>query len=86
VPETIRIAVPTREVATRLAETLHECDVHVAGEDGRVVVEIRCDREFNDLLRHVLDGAESYLAAEPTAGLRLLVEGREYPLHPRGEG
>jgi hypothetical protein len=86
VPETIRIAVPSLDVASRLADSLHECDVEVVHHDGEVVVEVRCDREFNDLLLHVLDGAETYLAGEPTARLRLLVEGRSYPLHPRGEG
>ena len=81
-PETIRIVAPTHDVAARLADALRECDVRVAELDAAWAVEVRCDREFNELLLHVLDEAQSYLGANPTAGLRLLVDGRSYPLHP----
>jgi hypothetical protein len=85
VPERIQIAASSQQVATRLSDALPECRVDIVARDGHWLVEVECDREFNELLLEVLDAAERYLAAEPTAGLRLLVEGRSYPLHPPPE-
>ena len=85
-PSQIRIAVPSRDVAARLVDVLHECDARVEGLDGTWFVDVECDREFNELLLHVLDRTESYLASDPSAELRLLVDGRAYPLHPRADG
>jgi hypothetical protein len=84
VPERIRIAAPNREVATRLREALPECTVGVVARDGEWLVEVECDREFNELLLEVLDAAEDFLKADPEPGLRLVIEGRSYPLHPPG--
>jgi hypothetical protein len=82
VPERIRIAAPSPEVATRLREALPECTVDIVSRDGEWLVEVECDREFNELLLEVLDAAEDFLKNEPEPGLRLVVEGRSYPLHP----
>jgi hypothetical protein len=84
VPERIRIATPTHEVATRLREALPECTVEIVDRNGEWLVEVECDREFNELLLEVLDAAEDFLKADPEPGLRLVVEGRSYPLHPPG--
>ena len=81
-PDAIRIAVPTEEVAGRLASVLHTCRVRVAGDEGAWFLEVECDREFNELLLKILDGANTYLAREPEAALRLEIEGRSYQLHP----
>jgi hypothetical protein len=40
------------------------------------------DREFNQLLLGVLEVTDAYLASDPRAALRLVVEGHTYPLHP----
>jgi hypothetical protein len=82
VPERIRIAAPSHEVATRLRDALPECTVEIADRDGEWIVEVECDREFNELLLEVLDAAEAFLKSEREPGLRLVVEGRSYPLHP----
>ena len=82
-PESIRISVPTQDVAARLARALGTCSVRVADDDGEWFLEIACDREFNQLLLNVLDGAQAYLHGEPEVTLRLEVEGRGYPLHAR---
>jgi hypothetical protein len=85
-PETIRIAVPTLDVARRLAESLPECTARVADVDGAWFVEVECDSEFNALLLRVLDGTEAYLALNPGSPLELHVDGRSYPLHPSIDG
>jgi hypothetical protein len=82
VPERIRIAAPSLEVAKRLSAALPECTVGVVDRDGEWLVEVECDREFNELLLEVLDAAERFLATEPGPRLRLVVEGRSYRLHP----
>ena len=82
-PDSIRIAVPTQDIAARLAASLPTCNLRVAAEDGDWFLEIVCDREFNELLLNVLDGAQAYLDGEPELTVRLEVEGRSYPLRAR---
>jgi hypothetical protein len=87
VPERIRIIVPSQDVAARLAAVLDACNVRVADDDGAWAVEVACDREYNELLLRVLDGAQAYLDGDPASTLRLEVGGRSYALHPRsGDG
>jgi hypothetical protein len=81
VPERIHIAAPSLDAATRLSEALPECRVDVVDRDGGWLVAIECDREFDELLLEVLDAAEAFLA-EHSEALRLVVDGRSYPLHP----
>ena len=82
-PDSIRIAVPTQDIAARLAASLPTCNVRVAADDGDWFLEIACDREFNELLLNVLDGTQAYLDGQPEMTLRLEVEGRTYPLRAR---
>lgn len=79
--ETIRIHTATLETAHKLCEALGTYCVRVVRNGGDPSVEVDTDREFNDLLVGVLAVADAFVIAVPEAGLRLVVNGRTYPLH-----
>ena len=81
-PETIRIDAATLEAAKHLANALSKYRTRLLGGDGDWAVEVERDREFNELLLGVLEVTDAYLANDPRAALRLVVEGHTYPLHP----
>jgi hypothetical protein len=83
-PETIRIDAPTQEAAKDLANALSKYRARLLARDGAWAVEVERDREFNELLLGVLEVTDAYLASDPRAALRLVVEGHTYPLHPPG--
>jgi hypothetical protein len=84
--EKIRIDVPTLAAAKRLSDALRSYRTRLVDTDGEWSVEVDRDREFNELLLGVLKTMDAYLATDPLTGLRLVVEGRSYPLHAPARG
>jgi hypothetical protein len=82
----IRIDAPTLAAAKRLTDALRSYRTRLVDTNGEWSVEVERDREFNELLLGVLDVADAYLAADPLTALRLVVEGRSYPLHAPARG
>lgn len=81
-PEIIRIDAPTLESARKLSDALSSYKTRLLDGNGEWAVEVVRDREFNELLLGVLEVTDAYLADQPDAALRLLVDGHAYALHP----
>ena len=84
--EKIRIDAPTLAAAKRLSDALRSYRTRLVDTDGEWSIEVDRDREFNELLLGVLRVTDAYLESDPLTGLRLVVEGRSYPLHAPARG